>query len=101
MRIETDPTYGQQLPQIQREQIESLKRTQAAAPYEKAQGQTIQREGDQVTLSSEAQEMRRLHEAVEELPDVQVKVDAIRQAVEDGTYQIPEDQLIDRLIGIP
>jgi len=100
MRIEIDPTHNQQLPQIQRNQIESLNKAQAASAYEKVERQTVGREQDQVTLSSEAQELRRLHKAVEELPDIRAKVDAIHEAVESGTYQIPEEQLIDRLIGI-
>jgi len=100
MRIETDPVYQKQLSQIQQNQIESLNRTEAAQAYEKAERQTVRREQDQVILSAEALELRRLHQAVDELPDVRTKVDAIRDAVASGTYQIPEDQLIERLIGI-
>jgi len=100
MRIESDPTYHQQLPQIQRDQVQSPDRTQAAAAYEQTDIQKVQREDDQVTLSSKAQELRRLHEVVEELPDVRARVEEIRKAVADGSYQIPEDQLIDRLTGI-
>ncbi|GAI19851.1 unnamed protein product, partial [marine sediment metagenome] len=32
--------------------------------------------------------------------DIQAKVEAIREAVADGTYQIPEEELIERLLGI-
>lgn len=100
MRIESEPTHQQQLLQIQRHQVESLKETQATEAHEKAETQTVQREEDQVILSAEAQELRRLRQAVEELPDIQAKVEAIREAVAEGTYQIPEEELIERLLGI-
>ena len=101
MRIGTDPAYRQQLPQIQRDQLESLKRTQPDTSHEKVERGTVRHDEDRVTLSPEAQELRRLHQAVDELPDIWARVEAIRRAVADGTYQIPEDQLIERLIGIP
>jgi len=99
MRIESDPPSHQQLPPIQRQQIESLTKTQPTVDHERAESPIVQREEDQVILSAEARELRRLRQAVEELPDIQAKVEAIRQAVADGTYQIPEDQLIERLLG--
>ena len=99
MRIEADPAYHH-LSQIQRNQVESLNGAQAAAAHETVERHTVQGGQDQVILSSQAQELQRLHQAVEELPDVSAKVEAIREAVEAGTYEIPEDPLSERLMGI-
>lgn len=59
------------------------------------------RRTDQAILSSRAQELMGLCQA---LPVVAAeraeRVEALRQAVESGSYRIPEDALVDRLVGV-
>lgn len=59
------------------------------------------RRADQVTLSTTAQELTQLNQAMATLPpDREERVAALREAVRSGSYQIPEDELIDRLMGV-
>jgi flagellar biosynthesis anti-sigma factor FlgM len=59
------------------------------------------RRKDQVTLSAGAQEVKGFYEALSTVPPERAeRVAALRQAIESGRYEIPEDELIDRLMGV-
>lgn len=54
---------------------------------------------DSVSLSSQAQEMARLETAVNTSPDVdQAKVDAIKQAIADGSYSVDPDSIAAKML---
>jgi|SRR5690606_20327493 len=61
--------------------------------------------GDNVSLSSQAQALGRLEQAVQKSGDVdEAKVDAIRQAIAEGRYQIDSDKIAERMLaqdGLP
>lgn len=59
------------------------------------------RRKDQVTLSTRAQEIKQFYETLSTMPPERVeRVATLRRAIENGDYQIPEDELIDRLMGM-
>lgn len=61
--------------------------------------QDVQRQ-DRVTLSSRAQEIKQLYQALSTAPPERAeRVAVLRQAVEGGSYEIPTDELVDRLMG--
>ena len=54
---------------------------------------------DAVTLSDQAKQLSVVRQAVSESPDVrQEKIDAIKQAIADGTFQISARELARKLI---
>ncbi|HHX43215.1 MAG TPA: flagellar biosynthesis anti-sigma factor FlgM [Chloroflexi bacterium] len=56
---------------------------------------------DQVTLSSRAQAIRRMYQALTSVPTERAeRIAALREAVQSGSYEIPEDALAARLIGV-
>lgn len=58
-------------------------------------------QADHVTLSSRAREMKQLYQALSTVPTERAeRVAALRQAVADGTYVIPEEALASRLLGV-
>jgi negative regulator of flagellin synthesis FlgM len=59
------------------------------------------RRTDRVTLSSRAQEIHRLYQALSAAPPERAeRVASLRRAVENGSYVIPEDALAERLLGV-
>jgi negative regulator of flagellin synthesis FlgM len=55
--------------------------------------------GDHVTLTSTAQSLQKLSEAIAHTPVVNAsKVDSIKQAVNGGTYQIDSGRIADKLL---
>jgi negative regulator of flagellin synthesis FlgM len=55
--------------------------------------------GDQVTLTSAAQSLQKLSEAIAKTPVVNAsKVASIKQAVSDGTYQIDSGRVADKML---
>ncbi len=56
---------------------------------------------DQVTLTSDAQQLERVVAAARAEPDVDVaKVQALREAIESGQYKVDTDRITDALISI-
>lgn len=54
---------------------------------------------DQVSLSDEARALAAAHKAVEEAPDIrQEKVAAIKQRIEDGTYNVSPKVLARKIL---
>jgi negative regulator of flagellin synthesis FlgM len=56
--------------------------------------------GDNVSLSSQAQTLGRLEQAVRQSGDVnEAKVAAVRQAIADGRYSIDSDAIAERMLA--
>lgn len=54
---------------------------------------------DNVLLTRTASELREIEQAVRAAPDVDTeKVNRIRQAIADGTYQVDQDKLVNNLL---
>lgn len=71
-------------------------KVEGTQPTEAPQG------ADQVVLSERAQEVQLAREALAKLPPVrQEKVDALRQAVEDGVYEVDAEQLAEDMLKEP
>ncbi|PVZ66751.1 flagellar biosynthesis anti-sigma factor FlgM [Pelagibaculum spongiae] len=61
---------------------------------------TDQESSSQLKVSAEAKLMQAFHAATTQAPDIdQGKVDAIRSALEEGSYQIDFDQLANKMIA--
>ncbi len=83
--------------------INSNKKTEQAAPSV-AQTSTSGREAtskDSVNITSEAQTMHALHEKIASASEVdKTKVAAIKQALADGSYQIDNQNLANKLLEL-
>ena len=56
-------------------------------------------EGESVTITRTASELMRLEASLRDAPGVdQARVDAIRRAIEDGSYSVDPQQLVDNLL---
>lgn len=56
--------------------------------------------GDNVSLSSQAQALGRLEQAVQKSSDVdEAKVAAIRQAIAEGRYQVDSNKIAERMLA--
>ncbi len=86
----------EQLSKLQQKDLRALGHQEPA----RDRAQEIRRT-DQVTLSSRAQEIKQLYQALSTVPTERAeRVAALRQAIENGRYEIPEDELADRLMGV-
>jgi negative regulator of flagellin synthesis FlgM len=62
--------------------------------------EAIKPKRDQVEISETAQQLQRAMNAVREAPDVREdKVAAIRQRIADGTYYVPAETLLEKILG--
>lgn len=72
--------------------------TPAAGTTEPAEAEVPQ--DDRVSLSDASKEMQTAEDSVASVPDIrQEKVDAIKQAVESGSYEIDPGKIADKMIG--
>ena len=56
---------------------------------------------DQLSLTSSAQLLKELNDAVAAAPEVdQSRVDAIKQAIADGTYDVDAGRIADKLLNL-
>ncbi|MFQ5859079.1 MAG: flagellar biosynthesis anti-sigma factor FlgM [Anaerolineae bacterium] len=63
-------------------------------------GKNTEIQRDETILSPDARLMQRVHRAIGEVPDVREdKIAALRQQIQDGTYQIDVEALIRALLG--
>jgi negative regulator of flagellin synthesis FlgM len=68
-------------------------RDAAAAPSEKASA------GDAVRITEQARQLAALEQAVQAAPIVdETRVAAIRQAIEDGSYEVSPERIADKLL---
>lgn len=57
--------------------------------------------GDDVSISSAARDLQEAQKAVQNAPDVrQEKVAAIKKQVQEGTYHVPAEALVDKLLSV-
>jgi negative regulator of flagellin synthesis FlgM len=57
-------------------------------------------ETDEVIVSSEARELQRIRRVLDMVPDARdAQVNAIRQQVQEGSYKVDVDRLINNLLG--
>jgi negative regulator of flagellin synthesis FlgM len=57
--------------------------------------------GDQVSLTSSARLLQKVEAALRETPSVDaVRVEALKQAIESGEYQVDAETLADRLLKL-
>ena len=55
---------------------------------------------DEVTVSSRAEEILKARQAYDQLPEVREdRVESIRQRIQDGTYQLSNDQIARAVLG--
>ena len=55
--------------------------------------------GDRVALSDTALEMQKARQALKEIPDVRDdKVAALKESIDNGTYEINADKIADRML---
>lgn len=89
--------------------IQSKLATEIAGAYQQGVGltrtgartapRTESPRSDRVTLSEQGEELRRLFKAVQDAPDIrEERVRQLREAIQDGTYQPPVADLVERLI---
>ena len=68
---------------------------------ESERARTSGQTADQLSLTSSAQLLKELSEAVAASPEVdQSRIDAIRQAIADGSYDIDAGRIADRLLNL-
>ncbi len=79
----------------------STKPKPAASPEAPAAGKPAAKAaGDNVSLSSQAQTLGRLEQAMQKSPEVdEAKVSAIKQAIAEGRYQINSDRIAERMLA--
>ena len=74
------------------------------AKSERADGERAQQPAqtsDQLSLTSSAQLLKELNEAIAAAPEVdQSRVDAIKQAIADGSYQVDAGRIADKLLQL-
>ena len=57
-------------------------------------------ESDRIELSVRGREIQQLDQLIQSAPDIrQDKVDAIRSAIEAGTYNVKAEKIADKIIG--
>lgn len=79
--------------------MSSIKGKGPAAPAQKTASVPALQE-DKVILSPEAKEILDAKRQIEDVPDIRTeKVDALRQQVESGTYEVQGDRVAVKMIG--
>ena len=72
-------------------------RTERGDAERASQAQT----SDQLSLTSSAQLLKELNEAIAASPEVdQSRVDAIKQAIADGSYEVDSGRIADKLLNL-
>ena len=68
---------------------------------ESERGSASSQAGDQLSLTTSAQLLKELSEAVAASPEVdQSRIDAIRAAIADGSYDIDAGRIADKLLNL-
>ncbi len=85
-----------------------VKQSAESQPAEASKPQSAEQSNkvsdDTVTLSGASREMKIATEAIKELPDNTVdrtkEVEKIKQAVDNGTYEVNADQVAEKILGL-
>lgn len=95
------------LAQLQAQQIRGAKEGRGTEGYRDARAIDSSSESgrpessDQITLTSTARRLSDLNQTVNDQPAVdRDRVAALRQAIQDGSYQVNADKIADRLIAL-
>lgn len=65
----------------------------------KQNAEKVDAEKDKISLSGKAKEISELKAAIDQLPDVRTdKVDALRQAIDTGTYNIDARKIAQKIL---
>lgn len=73
----------------------------AAAPSSSASGETRSASSDKLSLSPRADQLSQLSQLAQQAPDIdQSRVDGLRQAIADGSYQVNADSLAANMLGM-
>lgn len=73
---------------------------QQAQRSQKAGQEPVRPESDRVEISVRSREYQHLDALIRSIPDVrEAKVEQIRQAIENGTYNVRAEQVADKIIG--
>lgn len=74
--------------------------TQPAAPSEPVQAAPQAENGESVRLSAQAQQLQQITDQLREQPEVDAaRVESLRQAITDGSYQVDSDRLAGKLLA--
>ena len=77
------------------------KRDVAERPAAEAQSANPPAADSQVKLSNQAQQLQAIEERLRELPEVDsARVEQIKQAIADGSYQVDSKRIADKLIAL-
>lgn len=77
-----------------------LSRPEATAQTSSANDKAASGSSDSVSLSSQAQALGKLEQAVQQAPDVDTaKVDRIKQAIANGDYQANSEAIAERMLS--
>lgn len=77
------------------------KRDVAERPATNDQGSSTSAADSQVRLSNQAQQLQAIEERLREQPEVNsARVDQIKQAIADGSYQVDSNRIADKLIAL-
>ena len=83
---EISRAYQSQLPQVDERLVQGTRQTEQ-----------VQR--DEVTFSAEAHVLQKAKTAAMEAPEVRTdRVNEVKRMIEEGTYQVPVESLVDRLL---
>ena len=93
--MKIDAPSGQSVPPAQRGPLDAVDQGTLNQAHETDRRTT---HGDDVAVSPEAEHLSRVYAKLEAVPDVRTdRVEQLRQAVQDGAYEIPVDMLAERL----
>lgn len=85
---------GNQVNSVSQVYLGTVKKTKAAASADAAQPQ------DRVELSRDAIVIDAARKAIADTPAIREdKVEALRQQIQNGTYQVPSEQIADKILA--
>ena len=74
--------------------------SQPTANADKHSNKTASVPEEKVSLSAQAQDVQNIKKAINELPDVrQEKVDALKEQIHQGTYNVNGEKVAQKMIG--
>ncbi|TSA56180.1 MAG: flagellar biosynthesis anti-sigma factor FlgM [Planctomycetaceae bacterium] len=80
-------------------QINGKTNTESDKPVNSANASTMAPE-EKVSLSSKVQDVQKIKEAVQELPDIrEEKVETLKNQIKQGTYDINAEEIAQKMVG--
>ncbi len=79
-------------------QINGKTNTESDKPVNNANASTMAPE-EKVSLSSKVQDVQKIKEAVQELPDIrEEKVETLKNQIEQGTYDVKGEEIVQKMV---